>query len=317
MRILLTGASGFVGRATLRAAFEAGHEVRAVVREAAAPAPRAHVVRISDLASYTGWRDALDGVDAVVHLAARVHVMRDRAADPLGAFRAVNVVGTRRLASAAAEAGVGRFVFVSSVKVHGESSHDAPLTADSPRAPADAYGRSKAEAEDALREIESHAGLGVVVVRPPLVYGPGVGANFLTLLKAVNRGWPLPLGGVHNRRSLLFVDNLADLLLLAASHPNAAGRALLVADGPPVATPELIRRMGRALDRPVRMPAVPESWLRLAGRVTGRSASVDRLLGSLEVDDSPTRRLLDWREPVTADEGLRRTADWFRATFNS
>jgi nucleoside-diphosphate-sugar epimerase len=316
MRILLTGASGFVGRATLRAALAAGHEVRAVVRQGEAPAPPAQVVRIPDLASYTGWRDALDGVDTVVHLAARVHVMRDRGADSLAAFRAVNVDGARHVASAAAEAGVRRFVFVSSVKVHGEASHDAPLTADSPLAPSDAYGRSKAEAEDALREMESRTGVGVVVVRPPLVYGPGVGANFLTLLKAVSRGWPLPLGRVDNRRSLIYVDNLADLLLLAAVHSAAAGRAFLAADGPAVSTPELIRRMGRALDRPVKMPAVPESWLRLAGRVTGRSAAVDRLLGSLEVDDFPTRDILGWSEPVTAEDGLRRTADWFRGTLN-
>jgi nucleoside-diphosphate-sugar epimerase len=316
MKILLSGASGFVGRATLRAALAAGHEVRAVVRQGEAPAPPAQVVRISDLASYTGWRDALDGVDAVVHLAARVHVMRDRGADSLAAFRAVNVDGARQVASAAAEAGVRRFVFVSSVKVHGEASHDTPLTADSPLAPSDAYGRSKAEAEDALRELESRTGVGLVVIRPPLVYGPGVGANFLTLLKAVSRGWPLPLGRVDNRRSLIYVDNLADLLLLVAVHPAAAGRAFLAADGPAVSTPELIRRMGRALDRPVKMPAVPESWLRLAGRVTGRSAAVDRLLGSLEVDDFPTRDILGWCEPVTAEDGLRRTADWFRGTLN-
>jgi nucleoside-diphosphate-sugar epimerase len=316
MKILLTGASGFVGRATLRTALEAGHEVHGVVRQGEAPAPPVQVVRLSDLASYTRWRDALDGVDAVVHLAARVHVMRDRAPDSLTAFRAVNVEGTRQVASAAAEAGVARFVFVSSVKVHGEESHDAPLTADSPVVPVDAYGRSKAEAEDALRELESRSGLGVVVVRPPLVYGPGVGANFLTLLKAVSRGWPLPVGRVDNRRSLVYVDNLADLLLLAAAHPGAAGRTLLVADGPPVSTPELVRRMGRALDRPVRMPAVPESWLRVAGRLAGRSAAVDRVLGSLEVDDSPTRDLLGWRQPVTAEDGLRRTADWFRGTLN-
>lgn len=316
MRILLTGASGFVGRATLGAALAAGHEVRAVVRQGEAPAPPAQVVRVSDLASYTGWRDALDGVDAVVHLAARVHVMRDRGADSLAAFRAVNVDGARKVASAAAEAGVRRFVFVSSVKVHGEASHDTPFTADSPLAPSDAYGRSKAEAEDALRELESRTGVGVVVVRPPLVYGPGVGANFLTLLKAVSRGLPLPLGRVDNRRSLIYVDNLADLLLLAAVHPAAAGRAFLAADGPAVSTPELIRRMGRALDRPVKMPAIPESWLRLAGRVTGRSAAVDRLLGSLEVDDFPTRDILGWSEPVTAEDGLRRTADWFRGTLN-
>lgn len=315
MRILLTGASGFVGRATLRAALSAGHEVLAVVRRGAAPALPAQVVRISGLASYPGWSDALDGVDAVVHLAARVHVM-GRAADSLAEYRAVNVEGTRQLASAAVDAGVGRFVFVSSVKVHGKAGHDAPLTADSPVAPVDAYGRSKAEAEDALREMESRSGLGVVVVRPPLVYGPDVGGNFLTLLKAVSRGWPLPLGRVDNRRSLLYVDNLADLLLLTAVHPGSAGRALLVADGPPVSTPELIRRMGRALDRPVRMPAVPESWLRLAGRVTGGSAAVDRLLGSLAVDDALTRDLLDWHQPVTGDEGLRRTADWFRGTLN-
>jgi nucleoside-diphosphate-sugar epimerase len=317
MRILLTGASGFVGRATLRAALAAGHEVCAVVRRGEAPAPPAQVVRISDLASYvpvgampwTAWTRSSIWLPACMSCAT---APRTR----LEAFRAVNVDGARQVASAAAEAGVRRFVFVSSVKVHGEASHDAPLTADSPLAPADAYGRSKAEAEDALREVESRSGIGVVVVRPPLVYGPGVGANFLTLLKAVSRGWPLPLGGVDNRRSLIYVDNLADLLLLAAVHPAAAGRAFLAADGPAVSTPELIRRMGRALDRPVKMPAVPESWLRLAGRVTGRSAAVDRLLGSLEVDDFPTRDILGWCEPIAAEDGLRRTADWFRGTLN-
>jgi nucleoside-diphosphate-sugar epimerase len=317
MKILLTGASGFIGRATLRATLAAGHDVRAAVRHGRVPAPPVQAVRIPDLASYTGWSYALDGVDTIVHLAARVHVMRDRVADSLAEYRAVNVEGTRQLATAAAEAGARRFVFVSSVKVHGEASHTAPFTAHSPMAPVDAYSRSKVEAEDALHEIESRSGLEVVVVRPPLVYGPGVGANFLTLLKAVGRGWPLPLGRVDNRRSLIYVDNLADVLLLAAVHQDAAGRAFLVADGPPVSTSELIRRMARALNRPVRLLAVPEPWLRLAGRVAGRSSAVDRLLGSLEVDDSPTRQLLGWREPVPPDEALRRTASWFLNTVRS
>jgi nucleoside-diphosphate-sugar epimerase len=317
MRILLTGASGFVGSATLRCALAAGHDVRAVVRRGVAPDPPVHVVRIADLAPYPGWRQALEDVDAVVHLAARVHVMHGRAADSLAAFRAVNVEGTRQLANAAVEAGVDRFVFVSSVKVHGETSHDVPLTADSPMAPADAYGRSKAEAEDALREIEGQSGLQVVVVRPPLVYGPGVGANFLALLKAVYRGVPLPLRCVDNRRSLIYVENLAGLLLLGATHAEAAGRSFLAADTPPVSTPQLIAMLGEALDRPVRLAAVPEQWLRLAGRVTGRAAAVDRLLGSLEVDDCSTRRLLGWSGHVPPREGMRRTARWFMDSVRS
>jgi nucleoside-diphosphate-sugar epimerase len=309
--VLLTGASGFVGRATIAAAEGSGLRIRAATRNGA-DRPAGDTVRIPGLDFDTDWGPIIAGVDTVIHLAARVHVARDRAADPL-AYRAVNVHGTVRLAVAAADAGIRRFVFVSTVKVHGETSADGPFTAASPFRPSDPYSRSKAEAEERLREIEARTGLDVVIVRPPLVYGPGVRANFLNLVRAVDRGLPLPLGRVRNRRSFVYVQNLADLLLLlAARTPAAAGRSFLVSDGPPVSTPDLVRRIAAALDRPARLVPVPMALIRAAGRFAGRSGSIDRLLGSLAVDTRDTEDTLGWTPGTTMDQGLTRTARWYR-----
>lgn len=300
-RILVTGASGFVGQALCPELRRRGHEVVAASR-----------AEVGDIGPATDW--PLAGIEAVVHLAARVHVMADAAADPWGEYRRVNVEGTRRLAEQAAGAGVRRLVFLSSIKVNGDDSGERPFTEDDPPDLDDPYGRSKWQAEQALAEVAGASGLEVVTVRPPLVYGPGVKANFLALMRACRRRLPLPLGAVANRRSLIGLNNLVDALALCVAHPAAAGRTYLVRDGEDLSTPELIRRLSRALGVAPRLLRVPPALLRLGGRIAGRRAAVERLLGSLVVDDSRIRRELGWVPPVPVDDGLARTARWFLDT---
>lgn len=268
-------------------------------------------VTIGSIGPDTEWGESLSGVDTVIHLAARVHVMNDTLADPLTAYRKVNVQGTEALARAAAKAGAKRFVFLSSVKVHGE---EAPrkYTEDDALNPQDPYGVSKLEAERMLARISRETGLEVVVLRPPLVYGPGVKANFLRLIQGVAAGYPLPLASVENARSLVYLGNLVDAISLCAVSPSAAGKTFLVSDGEDVSTPELIRRMAAALGRPARLLPVPPGLMRLAGKITGKSAAVDRLLGSLAVDSGKLRRELGWVPPFTMEQGLRETAAWFK-----
>jgi nucleoside-diphosphate-sugar epimerase len=282
-------------------------EVRGVVRGGLAPGA-AETIRIPDIAGEVDWAPHLVDVDAVLHLAARVHIPDDPSD---AAYRRTNVGGTVRLAEAAIAAGVKRFVFVSTVKVHGERTTVEPFNSTSPFRPADPYGRSKAEAEDALRTLQDRDGLDLVVVRPPLVYGPDVRANFLRLLRTIDRGTPLPLGRVENRRSLVFVDNLADLLARVATSDAASGEAFMVADGDPVSTPTLVRALAHALGRPARLMPVPLSMLRMVGRLLGQAEAVDRLVGSLEVDSSRTQSVLDWSPPFSFDEGVAATAAWF------
>jgi len=257
----------------------------------------------------TDWTRALQGVDAVVHLAARAHVMQDSAADPLAAYRGINVLATHALARAAAQAGVRRFVYVSSIKVNGEST-GAPFSELDVPQPQDAYGRSKWEAEQSLREIATTTRLPVVILRPPLIYGPGVKGNFLSLLRAIDRGLPLPLAAIRNRRSLLYVGNLADALVLCLEHEAAAGQTYLVADDT-VSTPDLVRQIAQALDRPARLVFVPPLLLRMAGAALGKSAAVARLLGSLEIDSSRIRRELGWLPRTGIAQGLGETARWY------
>lgn len=314
MRIGVTGATGFVGQRTIAAAAASGVQVRAICRSAARshdlPA-RVDVVESGDLHSATRWAGLLDGLDAVIHLAARVHVMDDRVPDPLAAFREVNVAGTVKLARAAAAAGVRRFVFVSSIKVNGEQTSAEPFTEADLPAPVDPYGVSKWEAEQALQEVAASTGLEVVVLRPPLVYGPGVGANFLRLLEAVARRTPLPLGCVNNRRSLVFVGNFADAILRASAEPLAAGETFLVSDGPALSTPELIRRIAASLGVRPRLLPVPVSMLTTAGRLTGRGPQIQRLVGSLEVSNASICERLGWKPPFTVDQALQETAEWW------
>lgn len=313
-RILVTGGAGFIGRALCPALLRAGFEVSVATRNPrSAEKLRGVEIRpIPSVGAGTDWSAALRDVDAVVHMAARVHVMDDQAADPLTEFRRVNSEGTLKLAEDAALAGVGRFVYVSTIKVNGESTPtDRPFRADDEPAPRDPYGLSKLEAEQALWEVSEQTGMEVVALRPPLVYGPGVKGNFLTLMEKCARGSTLPLGAVHNRRSLVYVGNLADALLQCVIRPEAAGHTFLVSDGDDVSSTELLRRVAGALDRKPRLLPVPASFLKLGGLLTGKRAMVGRLLDSLVVDDSAIRDVLDWEPPFSMTEGLDATAEWF------
>jgi UDP-glucose 4-epimerase len=262
---------------------------------------------VGDLDANTDWCDALTGVDAIIHCAARVHVMQETVADPLGAFRAVNLAGTEQLARQAAAAGVRRFVFLSSVKVNGEGGSVAYRETDLP-APQDAYGTSKCEAELGLREIAAGTGLEVVMVRPPLVYGPGVRANFQALMRVLLRGIPLPLGAIHNRRSLVALDNVVDLIVTCIEHPAATNETFLVSDGEDLSTTELIRRLARAMGRPARLIPMPAAVLMAGATLLGKREVARRLCGTLQVNITKVREVLGWTPPVNVDEELRRTA---------
>ncbi len=313
MRVLVTGASGFVGRALCPALRDAGHRVIAAVRNASGVPEGCEVRLVDDIGPDTDWTEALQDVEAVVHLAARVHVMRKSAADPSTAFRRTNTEGTLCLARAGAKAGVRRFVFLSSIKVLGEASSHGPLTGASPPNPQDPYAVSKREAETGLSDLAREFGMEVVILRPPLVYGPGVRGNFLSLLRLIDRGFPLPLGAVRNHRSLLGLGNLADAIGLCLTHPAAPGGTFLLRDGEDLSTPELVRRLARALERQPRLWPLPEPVLTLTAGALGKSAEARRLLGSLTVDDRLIRQELAWNPPFTVDEGLAETAAWFHA----
>jgi UDP-glucose 4-epimerase len=261
-----------------------------------------------DLEPATDWSVALGGILVVVHCAARVHVMADTAANPLEEFRRVNVQGTLNLARQAAAAGVRRFVIVSSIGVNGAETFQRPFTAHDEAAPHSPYAASKYEAELGLQALAAETGLEVVIIRPPLVYGPGAPGNFGSLMRWLKRGVPLPLGAIHNQRSLVALDNLVDLLVTCITHPAAANQTFLVSDGEDVSTTELLRRMGEAMGRPARLLPVPVSLLKLAAIVVGKPDVAQRLCGSLQVDISKTRQLLSWTPPLSLDEGLRRAA---------
>jgi nucleoside-diphosphate-sugar epimerase len=312
-RTLVTGATGFVGRALVRRLLADGRAVRAAVRRAPEALPAgAETVTVDDIGPGTDWRAALDGVDAIVHLAARAHVLRDSSADAHAHYRAVNSLGALRLAEDAAAAGVRRFVFLSSARVHGDRTTGAPFTESSPLLAEDPYGRSKADAERGLAALGAAGHLDPVILRPPLVYGPGARGNFARLVALVARGVPLPLGAVRNRRSLIFVDNLADAIVRSLDHPAAAGETFMVSDGEDLSTPELVRRIARALGKPARLVPVPPALLRLGGTLAGRSDDVARLLDDLVVDSSKIRALLGWSPVVRLNEGLDQTAAWYR-----
>ena len=316
MKVLVTGASGFVGRAACAWFVMQGLDVVGAVRHTPArPVTGVDYRTVGDLDADTDWTAALAGADAVVHCAARVHVMRETADDPLAAFRSANVAGTERLARQAAAAGLKRLVFISSIKVNGEETApplSGPLSRgerlcfreDDTPAPQDPYGQTKWEAEAMLARVAQETGLEVVIVRPPLVYGAGVKGNLGRLLSWVERGVPLPLAGIRNARSLIGIDNLASALQACLSHPAAAGRTYLVRDGEDVSTPELVRRLGRHLGRPARLFALPAPLLEGLAGLAGRRADIQRLTGSLTVDDSRIRRELGWVPPRTLDEGL-------------
>lgn len=262
---------------------------------------------VGNINAATIWSAALQDTDAVVHLAARAHVMHDTASDPLAEYRHVNTDGTLNLARQAVIAGVKRFVFISSIKVNGERTQlGCPYTANDVPAPRDAYGISKAQAEAGLRLLAEETGLEVVIIRPPLVYGPGVKANFAALMRAVQRGWPLPLGAVHNQRSLVALDNLVDFIVGCITDPKAANQTFLVSDGQDLSTSDLVRKMAQAAGVPARLLPVPVWALQAGASLLGKGDAVHRLCGNLQVDISKARTLLNWKPPMSVDEGLRK-----------
>ena len=306
-KCLVTGADGFVGRVLLGAL--GGRMLRVLRRPA--ENPRACDMIVGDIGPHTRWDDSLRDIDCVVHLAARTHMPRSVGADALPEYRFINVEGTRRLAQQAAAAGVRRFVFMSSIKVNGESTTERAFTEVDVPAPEDAYGISKREAEDVLRDIAGQTGMEWVVLRPPLVYGPGVEGNFLHLLKAIDRGLPLPLGSIRNHRSLIHVANLADAIVACIDNPAAAGNTFLVRDDGDISTPDLVRKLAAGLDRPARLLPCPVPLLMLGAALCGKPAAAARLAGSLTVDDSAIRRKLGWMPRISMDQGLIDTARWY------
>lgn len=311
---LVTGPAGFVGTGLIQHLLrDPAQQVVAAHRSTAARrVDRVEAIQVGELAVHTDWRKALAGVDTVVHLAARVHVMHDTVDEPLAAFRRVNVDASLRLGAQAAAAGVRRFVYVSSIKVNGESTAPGrPFRADDTPQPVDPYGISKHEAEQALRELSCATGMELVVVRPPLVYGPGVRANFRSMMSWLRRGITLPLGAIDNRRSLVALDNLCDLIVTCLQHPAAANQTFLAGDAEDVSTSELLRHLGHALGHPARLLPVPPKLLQAGFSLLGKGDVARRLCGSLQVDIGPTCALLGWRPPIGLDEGLRRAAAAF------
>lgn len=309
--VLVTGANGFIGRILCDVLAASGHRVRKAVR--AANPGDLDAVAVGDLGDRTDWRAALVGASHVVHLAARTHVMRETASNPIAEYRRINVQATERLARSAAEIGIRRLLFLSSVKVNGERTEERPFTeGDAPR-PEDAYGVTKWEAEQTLARISAETGLEVVVLRPPLVYGPGVKGNFLRLMDLVAGGVPLPLGAIANRRSLIYAGNLAGAIVKTLAAREAAGKTYLLNDGEDVSTPELVRLLAQSLGVRSRLMPVPLALLRLAATLTGKRAELVRLAGSLQVDSTRIRRELGWRPPFTLAQGLEQTARWYHS----
>lgn len=289
MRVAVTGAEGFIGRVLTAQLRQLGHEIVPIRRDSL----------------------ALQAAEAVVHLAARAHVVHDTAADPLAEFRRANVAGTERLLEAAVGGGVRRFVFVSSIGVLGSDSGTRAFTASDPARPVEPYAQSKWEAEQRVRALATGTPTQFVIVRPPLVYGPGVTGNFLRLLKLVNSGAPLPFGRCDAQRSFIGVDNLCTLLAACIDHPAAAGQVLLAADGEDVTLPELLTAIGRGLGRPARLISVPWGLVEALAKLAGRGGDLARLAGSLRVDDGATRQLLGWRPGVRFEAGVRAMVEWY------
>jgi nucleoside-diphosphate-sugar epimerase len=311
MRVLVTGATGFVGRVLCDTLARAGHVVRAAVRQdVGVPDCVSEKIVVGDIKAGTAWGEALAGVDAVVHLAARAHMLHACGSE-LGLYAEINGHATRGLAIASAQANIGRFIYLSSVKVNGEGTGDRAFTASDAPHPQDPYGDSKWLGEKLLAEVVSQTGMEAVVVRSPLVYGPGVRANFLRLMRWVDEGWLFPFGVVKNTRSLVSVWNLCDFIVLALRSSGAQNRTWMISDGADISTPQLVRLIGYTMNRRVRMAPVPVSLMRMGGALFGRGAEVERLCGSLVVDITPARCELGWSPPLTMTEGLERTVGWY------
>ncbi|MBC7620806.1 MAG: SDR family oxidoreductase [Candidatus Saccharibacteria bacterium] len=307
-KVLVTGASGFIGRAVVGALNANRCNVIGAMRR---PNDVRWAVPSPFLSDDADWRAQLEGRTVVVHAAARAHMLNDRAADPLAEFRRINVAGTLRLAEQAAEMGVRRFMFVSTIGVNGAETFQHPFTSEDQTAPHSPYAVSKHEAEQGLLRVADETGLEVVIIRPPLVYGPVAPGNFGSLMRWLRRGVPLPLGAIHNQRSLVALDNLVDLIVTCLTHPAAANQTFLVSDGEDVSTTELLRRMGQAMGHPAHLVPVPAGLLKFAATMLGKPDMAQRLCGSLQVDIEKTRRLLDWTPPLSLDQGLKKAAEGY------
>jgi nucleoside-diphosphate-sugar epimerase len=309
MNILVTGANGFVAKLLITNLLKSQYKVVGTVRSQSTINSDIELFTVDDINATTSWLEALVTVSVVVHLAARVHVMNERATDPLAAFRKVNVDGTLNLARQAVKAGVKRFIFVSSIKVNGELTQiSKPFTASDIPSPQDAYGISKCEAEQGLLKLASETGLEVVIIRPPLIYGGGVKANFASMMRAVKSGIPLPLGAINNRRSFVYVGNLISLILKCIDHSSAANQVFLVSDGHDLSTTELLKTCAQSLGVRPRLLPVPQRLLEITAKILGKENLAQRLCGNLQVDITKTRQLLDWEPPFTVEDGLKDVA---------
>ncbi|TKF02074.1 SDR family oxidoreductase [Vibrio kanaloae] len=316
MKILVTGSTGFVGARVVELSEERGWKVAPVVRKTSQKQPNSLVVNslvsnsfvVSSIDSRTDWSGAFDGVDCVVHCAARVHQMNENEQDALTAYRETNTQGTVTLAAQAADAGVKRFVFVSSIKVNGECSEpNSPFKPDLNSIPQDPYGLSKYEAEIELAQLAKDTGLEVVIIRPPLVYGPGVKANFLSMMRLTDKGIPLPFGSINNKRSLVYLDNLSDLILTCCEHPAAPGYTFLASDYHDVSTTQLIRTIAQSMDKTPRLISIPMSWIQIGASVLKKQHIAQRVCGSLQVETRTTQEVLGWTPPVTFEQGIKNT----------
>jgi len=314
--VLLTGANGFVGQHLGAFLVQQGHQVVATTRRNDFDFDYApvRVVSIGDIGATADWSTALEGVDTVMHLAARVHVMREQATDPIAAFREVNTAGTVRLAQQAAEAGIKRFVYLSTIKVNGENTTTQPFSENDPASPEDPYAQSKWEAEQQLLALATQTGLEVSIVRPPLVYGPNVGGNFLRFLGLAAKAVPLPLASIDNRRSLVGIQNLCSLLEVCLHHPEAAGEVFLISDNRDLSTPQLLCLLATAMERPCRLMPFPPSVLAGVSKLLGQQAVWSRLAGSLQVDISKAKQKLGWQPVMSVEQGLTETAVWYQKT---
>jgi len=313
--ILVTGATGFVGRAVIDSLINTAYDVRACSRQIDVVFhPSISLFHTGDLSENSDWQQALQDVNVVIHLAARVHVMADHSNDPLIECRKVNTAATLNLARQAADAGVKRFVFISSIKVNGEDTNTGDkFLPDDDFIPTDPYGLSKYEAEQGLLDLAKTTGLEVVIIRPPLVYGPGVRANFLSMMKWIYKGVPFPLGAVHNQRSLVALDNLVSFIIHCVKHPKAANEIFLISDNEDVSTTELLKKVANAFGKKAFLLPVPVGLMKFAAKLVGKEDVANRLFGSLQVDSSKAKELLNWEPVITMDEQLKKTPDVFLA----